>query len=796
MYGDQSDSSYGLQIQANDFEHQLQCKEMMASFNRSWAQQTEESYQLQLALALRVSSLAASAADSNFLDFGSDANSNRVSSSAASSSSSSFQHVSHRFWVNGILSYFDRIPDGFYLVNGMDPYAWTISADQGEIGQMPSLESLKGIDPHDDLSITVVLIDRLRDPSLKELQNWVLNISSSWISTKEAINQLACFVCNQMGGAASSEEGVYRHWKECTEVLKNCLGSIVFPIGSLSSGLCVHRVLLFKVLADLVNLPCRITKGCKYCRREDASSCLVQLGPDREYLVDLFEEPGALSQPDSSLNGTSSIVVSSPLCHPRFKLVETATSIKTLAKLYFIDNQSHKHARGDASSDIASNQAEQIGAQPRKAFDINYFEKNSLVSTLSNSNNETSVSPQHQRTTRNIGCDRDIQMQNSSKLLPSSVTSQMRKDVYQALPFSDPRQCTMNFRQSDDPVTCFDQEDLNIPWSELVLKEKIGAGSFGTVHRAEFRGCEVAVKILMEQDFHIERFREFLREVAIMKCLRHPNIVLFMGAVTQPPKLSIVTEYLSRGSLFRLLQMPDAWRVLDERQRLNMALDVARGMNYLHQLKPPIVHRDLKSPNLLVDSNYTVKVCDFGLSRSKANTFLSSKTAAGTPEWMAPEVLCDENSNEKSDVYSFGVVLWELMTLQQPWKQLNPPQVVAAVGFKGKRLEIPNNVNRAVASLIKLCWAHEPSERPPFSHVIEYCMMAETWMHEIYGKSEKRGSSELTKFIRIRKNRTSLVSSCQAAEPSISVYILVPSNSIPSQFKLFVFYGLNFDTLM
>ncbi|PPD70901.1 hypothetical protein GOBAR_DD32218 [Gossypium barbadense] len=665
MYGNQSDNTCRLQIQLNGLE-----PEMMASFNRSWAQQTEESYQLQLALALRVSSLAASAADSNFLDFNSDTNTNRV---------------------NGILSYFDRLPDGFYQVNGMDPYAWTISADQGEIGLMPSIESLRAIDPHADLSITVVLIDRLRDPSLKELQNWVLKISSSWISTKDAINQLACLVCNRMGGAASSEEDVYSQWKECTEVLKNCSGSIVFPIGSLSVGLCVHRVLLFKILADLVNLPCRITKGCKYCRREDASSCLVQLGPDREYLVDLFEEPGALSQPDSSLNGTSSILVSSPLCHPRFKPVEIATNIKTLAKLYFIDDQSHKHACLDASSDNASNQNEQTGPQPRKAFDRNYFNKNNPFSTLSN-NKESSLSPLHQSTLWNIGCDKDLQMLNSSKLfpkainsthlirsppLPSSVTSHMHKDVYQAFPYSDPMQCTINFKQSDDPVMSFDQEDLNIPWSELVLKERIGAGSFGTVHRAEFRGCEVAVKILMEQDFHIERFREFLRE------------------------------------------MPDAWKVLNEKLRLNMALDVARGMNYLHQLKPPIVHRDLKSPNLLVDSNYTVKVCDFGLSRSKANTFLSSKTAAGTPEWMAPEVLCNENSNEKSDVYSFGVVLWELMTLQQPWKHLNPPQVVAAVGFKGERLEIPSHVNRVVASLIEQCWAREASERPPFSHVIQ-----------------------------------------------------------------------------
>ncbi|MBA0625166.1 hypothetical protein Gotri_011601 [Gossypium trilobum] len=223
----------------------------------------------------------------------------------------------------------------------------------------------------------------------------------------------------------------------------------------------------------------------------------------------------------------------------------------------------------------------------------------------------------------------------------------------------------------------------------------------------------------MEQDLYAERFKEFLREVAIMKRLRHPNIVLFMGAVTQPPNLSIVTEYLSRGSLFRLLHKPGVREVLDERRRLSMAYDVAKGMNYLHRHNPPIVHRDLKSPNLLVDKKYTVKVCDFGLSRLKANTFLSSKSAAGTPEWMAPEVLRDEPSNEKSDVYSFGVILWELATLQQPWGNLNPAQVVAAVGFRGKRLDIPRDLNPQVAAIIEDCWANEPWKRPSFSNIME-----------------------------------------------------------------------------
>lgn len=98
------------------------------------------------------------------------------------------------------------------------------------------------------------------------------------------------------------------------------------------------------------------------------------------------------------------------------------------------------------------------------------------------------------------------------------------------------------------------------------------------------------------------------------------------------------------------------------------------GMCYLHSFKPPIIHRDLKSPNLLVDKDWTVKVCDFGLSRVKAGT-LAPWSRAGTPEWMAPEVLRNEPSNESCDVYSFGVILYELITRKEPWLEINAMQV-------------------------------------------------------------------------------------------------------------------------
>lgn len=261
-----------------------------------------------------------------------------------------------------------------------------------------------------------------------------------------------------------------------------------------------------------------------------------------------------------------------------------------------------------------------------------------------------------------------------------------------------------------------DVAECEIQWEEISLGERIGLGSYGEVYRGDWHGTEVAVKKFLDQDISGDLLEEFKSEVRIMKKVRHPNVVLFMGAVTRPPNLSIISEFLHRGSLYRLLHRPN--NQLDERRRLRMALDAARGMNYLHNCNPVIVHRDLKSPNLLVDKNWVVKVCDFGLSRMKHSTYLSSRSAAGTAEWMAPEVLRNEPSDEKCDVYSFGVILWELSTLQQPWGGMNPMQVVGAVGFQHRRLDIPDNVDPVVADIIKKCWQTDPKLRPTFAEIM------------------------------------------------------------------------------
>ncbi|XP_059632809.1 uncharacterized protein LOC132275359 [Cornus florida] len=259
--------------------------------------------------------------------------------------------------------------------------------------------------------------------------------------------------------------------------------------------------------------------------------------------------------------------------------------------------------------------------------------------------------------------------------------------------------------------------DYEILWEDLTIGEQIGQGSCGTVYHALWYGSDVAVKVFSKQEYSDDVIFSFRQEVSLMKRLRHPNVLLFMGAVTSPQRLCIVTEFLPRGSLLRLLQK-NASRI-DWRRRVHMALDIARGMNYLHHCNPPIIHRDLKSSNLLVDKNWTVKVGDFGLSRLKHETFLTTKTGKGTPQWMAPEVLRNEPSDEKSDVYSYGVVLWEIATEKIPWENLNSMQVIGAVGFMNQRLDIPEDLDPQWASIIESCWNSEPQCRPTFQELLE-----------------------------------------------------------------------------
>jgi len=242
------------------------------------------------------------------------------------------------------------------------------------------------------------------------------------------------------------------------------------------------------------------------------------------------------------------------------------------------------------------------------------------------------------------------------------------------------------------------------------------------VYRGTWLGSAVAIKVLrITRALDATQIREFKQEVDIMSRMRHVNIVQFVGACTQPPNLSIVTEYLPKMSLYDVLKTePLAWG-----RKISIANQAAAGILYLHHRKPPIVHRDIKSDNFLIGLDYSVKVCDFGLARFRTNAthVATSHSRAGTPGWMAPEVLRGDKFDECSDLYSFGVVLWEMLTLEQPWRDVDPMQLPGIVGFQGRRLRLPPQAPpgcpRDYVALIADCWHHETSKRPKMKEVVE-----------------------------------------------------------------------------
>ena len=182
--------------------------------------------------------------------------------------------------------------------------------------------------------------------------------------------------------------------------------------------------------------------------------------------------------------------------------------------------------------------------------------------------------------------------------------------------------------------------------------------------------------------------------------IRHPNIVLFLGACIKPPKLCIVLEFCENGSLWSLLHYSKTdlpWKI-----RKRIAIDISRAVNYLHLLAPQILHRDIKSLNVLLDHKYSAKLADFGWARIK-ETSMTGKI--GTYQWMAPEVISCNAYTEKADVYSFGIVMWELAARRPPYYGMDAIEVANKVVHEGIRPCIKEGeAPISWMNIMKKCW--------------------------------------------------------------------------------------------
>ncbi|XP_042388162.1 serine/threonine-protein kinase STY46-like isoform X2 [Zingiber officinale] len=275
-----------------------------------------------------------------------------------------------------------------------------------------------------------------------------------------------------------------------------------------------------------------------------------------------------------------------------------------------------------------------------------------------------------------------------------------------------------------------------IDFQHLKFGNKVASGSHGDLYHGMYHSQDVAIKVLKPELVNVEMQREFAQEVFIMRKVRHKNVLRFFGACTRPPTLCIVTEFMSRGSVYDYLHKHKGLFKLPT--LLRVAIDVSKGMNYLHQNN--IIHRDLKAANLLMDENEIVKVADFGVARVKAESGVMT-AETGTYRWMAPEVIEHKPYDHKADVFSFGIVLWELLTAKLPYEYLTPLQAAVGVVQKGLRPTIPKDAHPKLAELLEKCWKQNPIDRPDFSEILE---MLELIAKEVGEESNNRCKQKTT----------------------------------------------------
>lgn len=303
-------------------------------------------------------------------------------------------------------------------------------------------------------------------------------------------------------------------------------------------------------------------------------------------------------------------------------------------------------------------------------------------------------------------------------------------------------------------------EIWQVSYDELKFGKKLGDGANGEVFTAQWDGTLVAVKVLPSHSLVIESKgdldsselpeldSEFTKEVKTLAALRHPNLVSYFGFGVRPghagllvkPAPFLVMELMRGGTLRELLQSNT---MLAPGSTVEYSIGVAAGMKYLHSCNPPVVHRDLKSDNILLDGSDrgrgSVKISDFGTAtkldkspggctastRSKRNAAITKTIGVGTPLWMAPEVFNGKYGfaryGTKVDVYSFGIVLFELITRKDPFSDQEDLSLIEfqTLVSEGLRPVVPDgcDIPDGFEMLMKRCWDGTPDKRPSFTEI-------------------------------------------------------------------------------
>ncbi|PKI70723.1 hypothetical protein CRG98_008956, partial [Punica granatum] len=590
--------------------------------------------------------------------------------------------LSLRYWSYNVVNYDEKVMDGFYDVHGIQ------SSTVGQ-GKMPSLVDLQAVSISANIDYEVILVNRVVDPELQQLETMAMALSVESRASEYGpivsglVQKVADMVVNRMGGPVFDADEMVKRWTLRSYELRNSLNSIVLPLGQLDIGLSRHRALLFKVLADRIDLPCKLVKGSYYTGTDEGAVDLIRIENGSEYIIDLMGAPGTLIPaevpsiyvPNPELAIRSSAEISSvvldggsqtllgetdlgifprivgskpsglPAIGPKRDEMSCAEKNQTerfehefgkLLPSLRISHESESSISGKATPaqkmkvknvskyviSAARNPefAQKLhavllesGASPppdlfsdTDGSDLSECKvpKNFLARNFGDypaQSNPDKFSMSHEQNLYYNGIQSihdarycrdsescaidflgklaklDTNASGPCYTLSSEANSEgfvlvkrgsKERIQTDALSSVDPYQrqvgnatmsgndhCLQERADNSTQVSCSgENEKLNpvlgdaaewdIKWEDLQIGERIGIGSYGEVYRADWNGTEVAVKKFLDQDVSGEALVQFKCEVEIMLRLRHPNVVLFMGAVTRPPHFSILTEFL------------------------------------------------------------------------------------------------------------------------------------------------------------------------------------------------------------------------------------------------------------
>lgn len=264
-------------------------------------------------------------------------------------------------------------------------------------------------------------------------------------------------------------------------------------------------------------------------------------------------------------------------------------------------------------------------------------------------------------------------------------------------------------------------DSLLVPHESINLGRQIGRGGFAVVHHCHLRGEPAVAKIIRPKDIKEADAKLLENEIKIWATISHKHTLRLLGACLRADKYFIVCEYMPGGSLQEELAKCKSRKDPPPEPDLvcGRLRQVSSGMKHLHAMTPnPILHRDLKSANVLINAEKELVIADFGLVRYCEGGAKQAMTAeTGSYRWMAPEVIRHEPYGTECDVYSFAILAWEMLSYDLPFAKLSPVEAALGVANRAIRPPLPSHCDPELAPLIKQSWDQDAAKRPTFAEI-------------------------------------------------------------------------------